>query len=98
MLLIVCRFKNSISLKYLLSKQKVIMMKKENGELIQILSKNIKKIRNEKGISQEKLADLANLHRTYIGAIERGEKNITLSTLASLATALNTDAKTLLTT
>lgn len=73
-------------------------MKNENVGLIQALSRNIKKIRKEKGISQEELAHLASLHRTYIGAIERGEKNITLSTLESVASALNTDAKTLLTT
>ncbi|MBW7988881.1 MAG: helix-turn-helix transcriptional regulator [Planctomycetes bacterium] len=37
---------------------------------------NIRKIREDKGLSQEKLAALADLHRTYIGQIERGEKNI----------------------
>lgn len=36
----------------------------------------VREIRNQKGFSQEHLADLANVHRTYIGMIERAEKNI----------------------
>ncbi len=49
----------------------------------------IRAIRLERNISQEKLAELADVHRTYIGMIERGEKNITLLTLFRLADALN---------
>lgn len=48
----------------------------------------IKTARCEKGISQEKLAEIANVHRTYIGMIERGEKNITLTTLLRISKAL----------
>lgn len=49
---------------------------------------NIREIRRNKGYSQEELAERASLHRTYIGMIERGEKNITLINIEKLATAL----------
>ena len=45
---------------------------------------NIRTIRQERGISQEKLAALAGLHRAYVGQIERGEKNIGLKTSRKL--------------
>jgi transcriptional regulator with XRE-family HTH domain len=49
----------------------------------------IRQIREGRGISQEKLAELANLHRAYIGQIERGEKNIGVKNLEKIAKALN---------
>lgn len=51
-----------------------------------------KKVRNERlrlGLSQEELASRANVHRTYIGMIERAEKNITLENIEKIAKALN---------
>jgi len=57
---------------------------------------NIRKIREEKGLSQEKLAALADLHRAYIGQIERGEKNIGLKNLEKIAKALKVNIKDLL--
>jgi len=57
---------------------------------------NIRRMREEKGFSQEKLAALADLHRAYIGQIERGEKNIGLKNLEKIAKALGTSAKVLL--
>jgi transcriptional regulator with XRE-family HTH domain len=59
---------------------------------ISILVKFGKRIREErvkKGLSQEALAELANMHRTYIGMLERGEKNITLCNMEKVANALN---------
>ncbi len=56
---------------------------------------NIRKIRLEKGLSQEQLASLADLHRTYIGMIERAEKNITIINIEKIAIALKVDIKTL---
>jgi transcriptional regulator with XRE-family HTH domain len=58
---------------------------------------NIRKIREEKGISQEDLAGIADLHRAYIGQIERGEKNIGLRNLEKIAKALKVNIKDLLT-
>ena len=55
----------------------------------------VRELRKAKGISQEELADIAGLHRTYIGMIERAEKNITLINIEKLAIALNVDIKQL---
>ncbi|MBA7617822.1 HTH-type transcriptional regulator DdrOC [subsurface metagenome] len=56
----------------------------------------IREVRQERGLSQEKLAALADLHRAYIGQIERGEKNIGLKNLEKIAKALNVNIKDLL--
>jgi len=57
---------------------------------------NIRRIREERGLSQEELAALAGLHRAYVGQIERGEKNIGLKNLEKIAKALNVGIKVLL--
>ena len=49
---------------------------------------NVREIRVEKGLSQEELAYKADMHRTYIGMIERAEKNITLLNIQKIANAL----------
>jgi len=55
----------------------------------------IRETRKAKGISQEKLGDLAGLHRTYIGAIERGEQNVSVDNIAKIAKALKIKASEL---
>lgn len=57
--------------------------------------KKIKEIRLANKISQEELADRAGMHRTYIGMIERAEKNITLVNIGKIAHALNIKIKDL---
>lgn len=49
----------------------------------------IRELRTKQNISQEKLAELVGVHRTYIGMIERGEKNITINTIEKIAKGLN---------
>ena len=53
------------------------------------LGKKIRKIRKEKDISQEELADKAKIHRTYMGKIERGESNAPVYTVYKIAKALS---------
>lgn len=50
--------------------------------------RNVKQFRLARGLSQEELADLAGVHRTYIGMVERAEKNITLESADKIAVAL----------
>ena len=57
-------------------------------EILCRFADKVKKYREEEGISQEKLAELANLHRTYIGSIERAEKIPSLITIVKIARAL----------
>jgi transcriptional regulator with XRE-family HTH domain len=59
-------------------------------------SKNLKKLRLEKGLSQEDLADECGLHRTYVSSVERGERNITVDNMEKLAIALGVDLKELI--
>ena len=56
-----------------------------------LIANNLKEIRESKGLSQEKLAALAGVHRTYISMIERCQKNVTVSCLDKIASALNID-------
>ena len=51
----------------------------------------VREERLKRGLSQEKLAEVADLHRTYIGMIERAEKNITLTNAEKIANALSMD-------
>jgi len=59
-----------------------------NLELSKEFGARVRKLRNVLGLSQEELAEKAGVHRTYIGMIERGEKNITLSNIEKIASAL----------
>ncbi len=54
-----------------------------------LLGQKIRKLRQEMGWSQEKLGERANLHPTYVGGIERGERNVSLENLSRLATAFD---------
>jgi transcriptional regulator with XRE-family HTH domain len=71
-------------------------MDTETKQLLETLAANIKRLRAEKGLSQEALAEAAGLHRTYVGAIERAERNLTLGSLASFSRALGTSTPELL--
>lgn len=60
-----------------------------DDNIIERIGLNITIIRERQGLTQEKLAELAGLHRAYIGQIERGEKNIGLKNLEKIAKGLN---------
>ena len=64
--------------------------------LIAVLAENIRRLRRERNLSQEEFADICGLHRTYVGSVERGERNITLSSLELLAKALDVSVVDLL--
>lgn len=66
------------------------------AEINEKVGLNIRKSRTKKGWSQEQLAFEADLHRAYIGQIERGEKNIGLINLEKIAKALNIELDNLL--
>ena len=51
--------------------------------------KHVRKLRLDRGLSQEKLAELADLHRSYVGGVERGERNIAILNIVALARALH---------
>jgi transcriptional regulator with XRE-family HTH domain len=60
------------------------------------LARNLKRLRRERGLTQEELADLAGLNRNYVGMIERQENAATVDTLEALADALQIKAVQLL--
>ncbi len=59
------------------------------SNIAKIVGQRIRNYRNELGISQEKLAELSSCHPTYIGQLERGEKNATLESVEKISRALN---------
>jgi transcriptional regulator with XRE-family HTH domain len=61
----------------------------QNKKARRIFAANLKALRNLADLSQEALGDKAGLHRTYIGSVERGERNISLDNIEKLASALN---------
>lgn len=63
-------------------------MEKPSGRTRSIVGANVRRLRRAKGLSQEALAELAGVHRTFVGHIERGETNVSLDTLERVADAL----------
>lgn len=73
------------------------MSRSQSHSLRATLATNIRAFRKAHGYSQEELANLCGLHRTYIGSVERKERNVSLSTLEVLAKALEVSVPELLT-
>lgn len=65
-------------------------------ELRRLFADNVRRLRKERGLSQEKLAFEAGLHRTYISGIERGVRNVSLDNIGVIATALGVSPAVLL--
>ena len=61
------------------------------GQLQKIVGRNLRRYRLDRGYSQEGFADYMGVHRTYMGAVERGERNLTLQTLERIAIFLDLD-------
>ena len=59
------------------------------SEIAKIIGQRVRNYRIDKGLSQEKLAELSGCHPTYIGQVERGEKNATLESIEKIASAMN---------
>lgn len=67
----------------------------ENSVVRVAFGRNLRRLRLDAGFSQEALADRAGLHRTYVGSIERGERNVGLENIHVLAGALGVDVRRL---
>jgi transcriptional regulator with XRE-family HTH domain len=58
------------------------------GDLQRAVGRNLRAYRQARGLSQEAFADLVGVHRTYMGGLERGERNLTLKSVERIATKL----------
>ena len=61
-------------------------------DILILFGKNLRKYRQERGISQEKFAEMCGLHRTYISDVERFQRSISLNNIQKIADALNVEA------
>lgn len=66
------------------------------ADVVSVLGRVVREQRRAQNLTQEDLGELAGIHRTYVGMIERGEKNLTLSNLVKVSQALNITASELL--
>jgi transcriptional regulator with XRE-family HTH domain len=66
------------------------------GDLQKVVGRNLRARRQEQGLSQEDFADAIGVHRTYLGDVERGERNISLQRLERIALQLGVEARSLL--
>ena len=66
------------------------------GDLQRVLGQNLRAYRTDRGLSQEAFADVVGVHRTYMGGLERGERNLTLKSVERIAAHLSVDPLELL--
>lgn len=66
------------------------------GDLQRRVGENLRRYRRTRGLSQEAFADLVGVHRTYMGGLERGERNLTLKSLERIAARIGVDPLDLL--
>ena len=77
--------------------RKTKALRKPSSLLTATLAANIRAHREANALSQEEFADMCGLHRTYVGSVERGERNVTLSTLEVFASVIGISVPQLLT-
>jgi len=70
--------------------------RRSNPSARTVFADNVRKLRRSRGMSQEELAEVANLHRTYVGSVERGERNISIDNMERLALALGVNLREML--
>ena len=66
------------------------------GDLQRTVGRNLRRYREARGLSQEAFADLVGVHRTYMGGLERGERNLTLRSVERIAALIKIDPMELL--
>lgn len=66
------------------------------GDLQKVVGRNLRAYRLEKGLSQEDFAEVVGVHRTYMGGLERGERNLTLQSLERIAEVIGVEPGELL--
>lgn len=66
------------------------------GDLQRTVGVRLRALRTERGLSQEAFAEVLRVHRTYMGGLERGERNLTLRSVEKIADRLGIDPLTLL--
>lgn len=68
-----------------------VPVNRRRNTLLNRVGNNLRRLRTDKGISQEKLAELCDLHRNYVGEVERGEANMTFATYERICKVLKVD-------
>lgn len=91
MLIVVCRIIVCRQVKFA-----SMTIKPQDCPLVAVFAANVRRRRSELGLSQEALAERAGVHRTYIGMLERSEKNVTIFNIWRLASALDVPPSDLL--
>jgi transcriptional regulator with XRE-family HTH domain len=66
------------------------------GDLQHVVGRNLRRYRERRGLSQEAFADVVGVHRTYMGGLERGERNLTLRSVERIAAAIRVEPLDLL--
>lgn len=66
------------------------------GDLQKVFGRNLRQHRKHLGLSQEEFADLLDVHRTYVGGVERGERNLSLQSIEVMCSRLDLPAEILL--
>ena len=72
------------------------MKRTHRGALRDVLAKNMRSLRAERGFSQEGLAHECGINRTYLSSVERSERNVSIDNIARIAKALGVEPWTLL--